>query len=122
MPADGSIQLRKYHVPTSDECFDDFVEEATERTTATVSELVGDRRVLQQMARVIIDAHVRLGELYAELGEARAVSEPLGKGCITRSGRMEALCPYAVVETLFNQSLSPAAEKLLKAEIREEVG
>ena len=120
MPADGSIPVRKYHVSTSDECFDDFVEVATERTTATVSELVGDRRVLQQMARVIIDAHAKLAELHHTLGEARSVTHTVGLGARTQAARMEPLDEYAVVEALFRDSLDGAAETLLKAEIREE--
>ncbi len=126
MPADGStptpLRPAVPRVPTSDECFDDFVEEATERTTATISELVDDRRVLQEVARKIAACLRDLEPLHDKLGEARAVSTSDGHGgTITTRGHMVDHDEYAIVEALFFDTLSGAAEKLLKAELREEL-
>lgn len=122
--ADGTQTLiaarpPSYRQPTSDECFDDFREEAQERVTATTLELLQDRATLQEIAAELLVCFGKVKALHAKLGEARAVEERLGNGAIVTYPKLVAFDEYAVVEALFPDHLSPAAEKLLKAELRE---
>lgn len=105
--------------PTSDECFDAFVTEATERTTATLRELLDDRETLQTIAAELLVAFGNVKALHERLGEARSVSRMAGRCAIVRTAKLAALDEYAVVEAIFGDTLSPAAETLLKAELRE---
>lgn len=115
-----AARTARYRIATADECFDDFRGEAQESTTASLKELLDDRETLREIAAEILIAFGKIKTLHARLGEARAVSEKTGcNGVRITYPKLVALDEYAVIEALFPDHLSAAAEKLLKAELRE---
>lgn len=102
-------------LPTADECFDEFCDEARERREATFAELLKDRETLQEIAAELLICFGKVKALHAKLGEAGAVTDRNGR---TMYPALD-FALYAVSDALFDGKLSPAADKLLTAELRE---
>jgi hypothetical protein len=115
----ADAEKRMPRIPTVDECFDTFREAAMERSTATVRDCVQEGLVIREMAAIIVEAHAKLAGCHKRLSEGRSVSETVGHGIVTRSAKMAPLDEVAVVEALFWETLTPEADALLNAEIRE---